>query len=922
MFNQKHICAALAVVFAGGFGFAAQAQQAQQDQKKEVTKVERVEVTGSNIRRTDTETVAPVEVITREQIQRTGQPTIADVLRNLPANSGGSFGESFTNSFAPGAAGLSLRGLGQKTTLVLINGRRTAGYGFAQNLQDTFVDINSIPSSAVERVEILKDGASAIYGSDAIAGVYNIILRRDYKGVEFGGTGGQVYDKTDYRLNATAGYGDLGADRFNVFGVVDYYKRDLIMLSDTDWGKTRDFRGRNGGRNFTSLTGGGTWRQLTATNTLTNNHQAIAGCRGTVLTGDQAVAAGLIAAPLGNAAFNLPGNTFCSFDFNSQFTALPKTERLGTLVRGVFDAADNLQAYAEVGLSSVKTFQKFQAPFFAGTTGLSQTSVGLRPFTYNINFGPGVAGNPFSTNARYVGVLQDMGTRDTEVKSDTIRSLIGAKYSFANIDFDSGVGYSKNEVTSTNTNRLRIDGTSAVFGVTTAAQPPVPVSAASTYNLNNFASNSQAVRDQIRANFDRVSTSELTTFDTKGSTTFGRLPGGQIGLAVGVEYREEKLKDAPAAIAQQGLILGQGITATNAKRDNTAVFAEMSLPVLPSLEAQLAARSDRYSDYGSSTTPKVGAKWRPNSVFLARANWGKGFRAPTLPEISPSVATFFTSVIDPATGAAAQISGVFSGNPNLKAETSESSTIGFVIEPSRMFSIGVDWYSIDWKNIVRAPSFQGIVNACPATFLTGTQVCGLGSVTRGDQPTPTTAGPLVSVVSNYQNQALTTTQGVDLDARVTIPTEYGRFTWRTNGIYVTSFKENGTEVAGTNGGSNTIPRVKGTTAVDWDFGRFAVTGRLNYTSGWYQQLLPASYFTPQDPRFQTGVMSPKTPSYTTLDLFGRYEVIKNLNVSVSINNVMDKAPPYDPGFSGTFLYDFSQFDSRGRQVRVGFSYRM
>ena len=143
--------------------------------------MQRVEITGSNIKRIDAETVAPVEVITREEIERSGQPTIADVLRNLPANTGGSFGESFSNSFAPGAAGISLRGLGQKTTLVLINSRRVTGYGFAQNLQDTFVDLNSIPSSAVERVEILKDGASAIYGSDAIAGVVNIIMRRDYQ---------------------------------------------------------------------------------------------------------------------------------------------------------------------------------------------------------------------------------------------------------------------------------------------------------------------------------------------------------------------------------------------------------------------------------------------------------------------------------------------------------------------------------------------------------------------------------------------------------------------------------------------------------------------------------------------------------------------------------------------------------------------
>ncbi len=285
---------ALSMVAVGAY-----AQQAQ--------KVEKIEVTGTHIKRVDSEAVAPVEVITRDAIERSGQPTVADVLRNIPANSGGSFSESFSNSFAPGAAGISLRGLGQKTTLVLINGRRTAGYGFAQNLQDSFVDLNSIPSAAVERVEILKDGASAVYGSDAIAGVVNVILRKDYKGAEIGGFAGEFSGKNDYRLNLTGGMGDLAKDRYNVFGVFDYYKRDLLMLSDTNFGHTRDMRGYDGGRNFQSLTGGGTWRQLSATNALTANQRAISDCRGRVIDGPTAVNAGLIGSPARQHGVQHPG---------------------------------------------------------------------------------------------------------------------------------------------------------------------------------------------------------------------------------------------------------------------------------------------------------------------------------------------------------------------------------------------------------------------------------------------------------------------------------------------------------------------------------------------------------------------------------------------------------------------------------------
>lgn len=917
----------LALAFGGSLALLCTAVYAQDAQKQE-----RIEVTGSNIKRVSVETVAPVEIITREQIERTGQPTIAEVLRNIPSNTGGSFGESFSNSFAPGAAGISLRGLGQKTTLVLINGRRTAGYGFAQNLQDTFVDLNSIPSSAVERVEILKDGASAIYGSDAIAGVVNIILRQDYKGAEVSGGAGNSEGKNDYRFSLTGGTGDLAVDKFTAFGVLDVYKRDLMLMSDTKFGASRDFRSYPGGRNFVSLTGGGTWRQLTAAGAFTNTYRAISGCGGTVLTGPQAAAAGLInlTPPPGqstagyntNVATAAATNTFCSKDFDNQFTALPKTDRIGFLGRVNVQLGAAATGYAELGLSRNKSFQTFQSPFFAGTTGLQQTAAGLRPYPYNITFAPGVAGNPFTTNARYVGVLNDLGTRDTEITSDTYRVLVGAKYSLGSFDLDSGIGASRNSVQSFNTNRLSKAGVSGVFGVPTTPQPPTPVSTATAYSLDNPAANSAAVRGAMSINFPRKSDSDLQFFDTKASTTLGQLPGGDIGLALGLEYRREKLRDRPDPRAQAGDILGQGITSTDGSRNSTAVFAELALPLTKQIEGQLALRTDRYSDYGSSTTPKVGIKFAPNSEFLVRANWGKGFRAPTLPEISPSVATFFTGVQDPVNGTSPQISGVFAGNPNLKAETSESFNLGMVFSPTKDLSFGIDAYKIRWQNIVAAPSFQSIVNAC-ATQLTAVCVTPNGTVLRDTtSPNAPVAPPIVSVFTNYVNQASTKTDGIDFDARWTLATEYGKFTTRANVTYIMSYEEDGTEVAGTNGGTNTIPRIKGGLSLDWDRGAWSVTGRVNYIHEYSQELLPGSYFTKQDPRFQNGVYPNNVPSYTTLDLFAKYQVTKDLAISGAVLNVTNKTPPYDPGFSGTFLYDFSQYDIRGRQVRVGFTYKI
>ncbi len=920
----KHSKLALAAIVAiSGSAVVAQTQPATPPAQPQ--QLERVEVTGSNIKRLNAETVAPVEIITRDQIERTGQPTAADVLRALPINTG-SFGESFSNSFAPGAAGISLRGLGQKTTLVLLNGRRIAGYGFAQNLQDTFVDLNAIPSSAIERVEILKDGASAIYGSDAIAGVVNIILRKDYKGFEATANAGFFEGKSDARGSLAFGMGDRAADGYNVFAAFDFFKRDQVLQSDTEYLKTRDFRGRPGGRNFQSLTAGGTWRQTGPAvvsggvfqgNALTNNYRAISECAGTVMTGPQAVAAGLIDTTGGaNAALASANNTFCTLDQNSQLPALPGTTRLNLLSRATFDLSANATAYAEVGLSRVETEQEFTTGFYASTA-LNPTPQGLRPYTFNLTFAPGVAGNPFTTNfARYTGNLVDTGNRKNFIQSDNARVLLGANYTLADWDLDSGVTFSRSDTYSRNFNRIGKAGVGSVFNVATGPFTPAsafPIVTNTQYSLDRPSTNSAALRDLLTEDFDRTALSELVAVDTKASTTIGRLDGGDAGLALGGEFRREKIVDRPAAIAASGGIIAQGITATNQSRSNASVFAEVVLPFTKQLEVQGALRFDRYSDYGSSTTPKLGALYRVNDQVLVRANYSKGFRAPTLPEISPSVATYFTTVFDPEVNNFVSISGVALGNTQLKAEKSTSNTVGIVFNPSRDLDLGLNWYKIDWRNVVVIASLQDVIDAsCPA----------------GAPPCPSTANvvrdpvtnALQIVYSQYENQAKRVTSGFDLDGTVRFTNDLGRFALNGTVTYIHSFKEDGTEYVGTNGGNSTLPRTRGSASLNFDNGPWSLTGRVNYTHSYYQQSVAASYFTNRDPRFQTGVLPDRVGSNTTVDLFARYRFNSNLTASLSVQNVMNKMPPYDPAW--TNLTDISLYSVIGRTIRVGLQYKM
>jgi iron complex outermembrane receptor protein len=934
-FQMKPIVLGVAATFGGvaalaGLPIPAAAQQS----------LDRVEITGSNIRRTDTETVAPVEVITREQIQRTGKPTVAEVLRSIPSNTGGSFSESFSNSFAPGASGISLRGLGQKTTLVLLNGRRVAGYGFAQNISDTFVDLNSIPTSAVERIEILKDGASAIYGSDAIAGVVNVILRKDFKGVEASADMGFFDGKKDYRGTVGVGFGDLGAQKFNVFGVLDWYKRDEVKLSDTDFGKTRDYRGRDGGRNFQSITAGGVWSNVTGVSAngrpvIGTQRRAISDCarHGQVVDFAGAVAAGLLnPAIAANAALNLPGNTWCLVDINKGLSAVPGTKRIGSLVRGTFDLTPRTQLYGELGLSRVETEQGFTPPFFANTTGLVPTPAGLRPYTYNVTFAPGVAGNPFASDARFTGNLFALGNRNIEITSDSLRGLAGGKYGFGDWDFDSGVGYSKNKIDQKNINRLSLSGTSGVFGVPTTPQPPEPRSTASTCNLDTIYSSPGC--SQMLINFPRKSTSEMTFVDTKASTELGQLPGGAAGLAIGVEYRQEKINDRPDPNAQTGNILGQGITATNGKRNNTAGFIEFALPLAQGIEAQIAARDDYYNDFGNSFTPKFGLKIKPSNEVLLRANWGRGFRAPTLPEISPSTATFFIQVNDALTGLnGVQVSGIFAGNPNLRPERSRSANVGIVIAPTADVSISVDYYDIAWTDIVGNDSFQSIIDNDANSRLAG----GAGDPRVIRDPGNIVNGPngpqpaVVTILNNFRNLTRTVTRGVDVDARHALRTGFGRFSTRVNAAYIMNFIEDGVENVGTNGGTNTIPRLKGNLTFGYDQGPASAQLAVNYIHSYKQQLLAGSFFAPGcgsaspcppgTTYGQTGSYPTEVPSYTTLDLYLSWQITSGLQVNGSVVNLTNEKPPYDPGFDSTNNYDFSQYDVRGRIYRVGVKYK-
>lgn len=865
--HRHRIAHALVAVGVCTFLLPAHAQQPAQ-------KIERIEVTGSNIKRVDTEGVAAVQVITREEIERSGKSSVAEVIRGISSNSGNSLNEVFTNSFSPGASGVSLRGLGQKNTLVLINGRRMANYGFAQNLQDTYVDLNSIPTGAVERIEVLKDGASAVYGSDAIGGVVNIILRNNYRGGELGVSAGTSTEGglDETRASAAFGVGDPAKDKFNLLASVDYFKRDLLLASEREFTRDQDTRAFPGGA----------WNMASIATYRRTPREPFSTCG------------------VSNPGFLAPGNqlgstgTLCVFNPASLITLFPKSERLALLTRGTWEVSPSLTGFVEASYSHNKTFQP------STPTPFSPTSVAYNPATG----GPvvvaailpvGNRSNPFSTPVGINYAFFDVGPRNTSIDSKSHRALAGFKGNVQNWDWEFGFGNAQNKVEQVNANRVdRFVLSQAI--------------ANNTYNFLNPAAGTVTAA-QLRINPVRQSTSKLDFVDAKMSSELTQLPDGPLGFAAGIEHRKESILDLPDRLITNGNVLGQGATGTDGSRRNTAAFFEFSIPAMRNLELQLTGREDRYSDFGSAFSPKFGFKWTPTKSFVIRGTVSRGFRAPTLPENSKSSATFFTQVIDtlatsPNFNQVVNIAGSFAGNPALKAEKSKNSNLGVVWEPDRDFNIGLTWYKIRQNDVVNANGFQTIVSN-PTQYP--------GQILRAAD------GTLVAINDAYRNLAFTETDGLDVDFRKSFRTDgAGIFTLSADYVYVGHFKsqpaqgQDIVDYVDSNGfGGGGIPRYRGRVGLSWEKNKWNVALNRQQNASWDQQQVAV-------PPAQERV-----GAYAQYDLYVSYDGFRNLKLFGSVLNLADTKPPFDPqngGTASTVQYDISQNDLRGRYVTLGLKY--
>lgn len=917
MMVETGLSRSIRMMFFGSIAFGMSMAQAQNAGDN----IQKVEVTGSSIKRAEAETISVVQTLSRKDIEQTGKSSIADVVRSISADNNGSVSGSFTNGFAGSASGVSLRGLSVSSTLVLINGRRTAPYGFGDDGQRSFVDLNSIPLDAVDRIDILKDGASAIYGSDAIAGVVNIILRQNYVGKTISVNVGQSGegDGTIKSISGAIGFGDMDTDKFNIFATLDAKSSGQIRQSDRDkwigqadarpWGG-RDQRagqttaGNAGGSSFL-----GTLRPISPT--LGNVTNLPGTCDPINLD------------PTGGTS-NDNSRGGCLWDPVQFATIQPKTENVNLFLRGTLALGADTQGYTEVGVFKSKA-DTYNTP--SGLTGAGFDLVNAR--VNNTNTGPDQLLMPANHPDNILGVaarprwVDASRPRTTNLETTVTRVLAGVKGSYANWDYDTGVMFAESK-----TDRTQ-DGYYRTSALRTAMNN-------GTFRIGQGVINTPEVLALVSPTLKNSGTTKSTSVDFKASRELFQLPAGMVGVAVGAEYRKEETDSQSTPFTDINDIVGLGYSASKGSRNVKALYAELAIPVLKTLELQAALRTDDYSDYGRSTTPKIGFKFTPASVVAFRGTYAEGFRAPSAAENGNSAVAAFTNISSdpvrcavtklPIDCSSQQVGAITIGNKNIKPETSKSYSLGMVLEPIKNISLSIDWWKIVRDGEING-SDPGAVVSNPAGYPDA-------EIVRGEPTSnfPGLVGPILMVKAPYLNAGKTQTSGVDLDLRGKYNAgDYGRF---NSGVTVTYMKEftrtnaDGTvlEFAGTHGdvnlsGNGGTPKTKVRLTLGWDQGPFNITGNMNFVSSISNKNEVGGDCLDTDAN-DVPYKNCRIASFTTTDLFAKWTVSKQWEITASITNLFDKMAPLDVQTYGRINYNPSlhQTGAVGRYFNLGGRY--
>jgi iron complex outermembrane receptor protein len=918
---------------------------------------QRIEITGSSIKRIAAEGALPVQVITRHDLERQGIVSAEQVMMSLSFASTGLDNLASNADVVAGALrgsnGLSaanLRGQGAQATLVLLNGRRVAAHG----LNGGVVDLNSIPMAAVDRIEILKDGASAIYGTDAIGGVINFILRRNYSGLE-----AQAYtDITEagggniHRFKLTGGFGDLERDNFNLLVALAHSEnkilrgeqRDFVNTFQSERGLSVDTRGtpiatvaaynslysvlsrdnlNNAGRSF-GLVQPGTTQPMSTINIL--DLPGAAGCSSVD---------GM--APYDEVLWATPSAKWaCAWDTGRAAILQQPVKNTNLVARGTLRLGEH-QLHAELTGAKVRSAKQFSANQIQTST--SATS----PF-YNLAY-PSTGSAYAEVFDRIAAVFPSIeanrglpmgfrwrciacGSREIETESDTARLLLAADGPLGGgWDYRAGLSRAVSETTS-------VLGGGYFFGREMATLLNTGV-------LNPF---SLTQTPQALAALESISARGITLYGGKYAVEQAdfmvsgpvlRLPDGEVMAAFGVDMRTEtyRFNGRATDLALQARIFNAPFDSVNTldtvERDVKAVFAEVQVPITRHLELTLAGRHDDYTGFGGTTNPKVSLRFAPVEQLLVRGSYGTGFRVPTFNQLffgitqSPYAGR---DMVDPAKCASGAVNPALAGcesinptiytggKPELGPEESRQWTAGFIVEPVPGTSIGIDYWRINREGTIQSLSLTDMLR---------------NHTLFADAFIRDAAGNLVAIDNRWLNAGETVTRGIDIVART--GGRVGAATWSLvlDGSYLLEKKSRLTQSAPFGGSEVAVFNRAGDLGLRWKHSLTGTYARGAWT-GTLQQLYRSGYKDYQLPGVANGSVvppqwNPKVKPYQVWNASATWSGMKNLGITIGVKNLLDRDPPfsaaYDTNLGVGSSWEPRVADPRGRSYTLQIDYK-
>jgi len=874
-------------------------QAAAQDSEDGMT---RVQVTGSSIKRLAAEAALPVSTIKAEELTKAGMTTLADVMMSLPQSA------SLTPSNAGSGTNINLRGLGVNRTLVLLNGRRMANEAIA----DGYANLDVIPFSALQRIEILRDGASSIYGSDAIGGVVNFITKTSYEGLQLGAQAVQPERKgggDEQRATITYGKGNLERDGWSAYATVDFHQRSRLAASDradlssaallTSIGRapTLGSGGYADPANFT-----------TSANKTAQNPYAATGCL---------------------SPYSMVGakNT-CIIDPNEYGTALYANQQVSLYARAAKKISEDHTVTVDYSRGQEYILGTKNPTQSVAVNGVNATLPSSSKW-YPGGSG-GVPAMPGLNNAPLILTwsVADLGLATTKDVQINQRLAVSDEGVIAGWDYKAGVVYGLSQRDNFYYSGYVL-GQGLLDGLKSGVLNP--------FGLQDSAGNSYLDSIKVDGAKNRTSKSTYAGVDLTASRSVMSLEGGDMALAMGLDLHRDTTEDTKLPISNLVTYANAAASHGEGQRNVAAIFAELDVPITKKLDLDFAVRDDHFSDVGNTINPKVSFRYEPMKSLMFRGSANTGFRAPTLfdkygyrlpgataltaakwddpvlcPGGTPGVAgtgkalpgyvasTVCNTTLPKQTGS----------NPDLVPEKSKSFTVGTVIEPTKDLTVSLDYWNIKMTDMLaNLPE----------------QVYFLDPVKYASYFVRNADGTINYIKNTTMNLGGQKAAGVDVSINYTLPrSSYGDFKVGLDGTYLTQFDNQldkgspyvsniGQFGLASNGTTSSFPiityRWKHVLRLNWTRGDWGSQLTQNYNSKYTDQNLVAQ-------QYWRNINSYKPWNWTVT-----YSGIKNMQIVGGVTNLFDAKPPVTNSSLYSFGYLSSAASPIGRAYNVLVNYK-